>query len=173
MQAVSFTRMADGTFDEYQFLAGLEHQEVEGTAARVLTELTRQADRPAGYQIDRLRRLRRGGPETLCLRADLPGDPPSRCLSGLLLFSPYRRRPEPARAPPRPPAFRGLYRVLREMGPDLFRPGLRHHAARRLPADGRAHLRARTLRGGAGVGRCAMGVSVLRNRPMLTMLQCW
>lgn len=106
MQAVGFTRMADGTFDEYKFLAGLEHQQVEGTAARVLTELMRQADWPAGYRIDRLghslqtatRAMRDGADEEMVVAALLHdlGDGLAPCNHGdfaAAVLKPYVSEP--------------------------------------------------------------------------------
>ena len=54
MQTVSFTQMADGTYEEYQFLDGIEREHVKGTADRVLAELAKLTDSIAGYQVDRL-----------------------------------------------------------------------------------------------------------------------
>ncbi len=51
--AVSFTRMDQGTQDDYALLARLEAEEAEGFADRVLGWL-RQMDGPAGYRITRL-----------------------------------------------------------------------------------------------------------------------
>ncbi len=51
--AVSFTRMDEGTKDDYALLARLEAAEAEGFADRVLGWL-RQMDEPSGYRITRL-----------------------------------------------------------------------------------------------------------------------
>lgn len=52
---VSFTRMDQGTFDDYQMLAELEHSYVSMTADRILAQLALQAeDTMTGYKINRL-----------------------------------------------------------------------------------------------------------------------
>lgn len=53
MRTVGFTRMADGTADDYALLADIERRELEGFAERVLGWL-RAMDEPAGYQVTRL-----------------------------------------------------------------------------------------------------------------------
>ena len=55
MQTVSFTRMADGTQEEYQFLAGLERDYAKALPDRLLAALRRQGeDSLGGYQVSRL-----------------------------------------------------------------------------------------------------------------------
>lgn len=50
---VQFTRMADGTRDEYQYLHGLEHEYITELPARLIEALRRLDDGLAGYQISR------------------------------------------------------------------------------------------------------------------------
>ena len=55
METVKFTQMKDGTRQEYELLAELEHPYVALTADRVLAELAKQGeDTMSGYQITRL-----------------------------------------------------------------------------------------------------------------------
>ena len=52
---VSFTRMDEGTFEDYQMLAELEHSYCAMTADRILNQLAGLAhDTLSGYQINRL-----------------------------------------------------------------------------------------------------------------------
>ena len=51
---VSFTRMADGTREDYELLARLEDEFAAGTADRVLEHLRGLSGSVAGYQVDRL-----------------------------------------------------------------------------------------------------------------------
>ena len=51
---VSFTRMADGTREDYELLAHLEEEFAAGTADRVLAHLRELSGSLAGYQVDRL-----------------------------------------------------------------------------------------------------------------------
>jgi predicted HD phosphohydrolase len=53
-QRVSFTKMADGTRAEYQFLRGLEHQYIAALPDRLMSALRRLDDGLAGYQVSRL-----------------------------------------------------------------------------------------------------------------------
>lgn len=54
-KVVSFTRMDEGTFDDYQMLAELEHEYCSMTADRILAQLALQAeDTLSGYKISRL-----------------------------------------------------------------------------------------------------------------------
>ena len=53
-EIVSFTRMAEGTRDDYELLERLETRFAEGTADRVLEMLRGLAGSLSGYQIDRL-----------------------------------------------------------------------------------------------------------------------
>ena len=54
-KTVSFTRMDQGTSEDYQLLAELEHGYVSMTADRVLAQLALQASETlSGYQINRL-----------------------------------------------------------------------------------------------------------------------
>jgi predicted HD phosphohydrolase len=50
---VQFTRMADGTRDEYQYLHGLEHEYITELPTRLIEALRRLDDGLAGYQISR------------------------------------------------------------------------------------------------------------------------
>lgn len=52
-RTVGFTRMQDGTAEDYALLAQIEQRELDGFADRVLDWL-RAMDTPAGYQITRL-----------------------------------------------------------------------------------------------------------------------
>lgn len=51
---VSFTRMADGTRDDYMLLQRLEHQFAAGLPGRIMDQLARLKDSLAGYQVTRL-----------------------------------------------------------------------------------------------------------------------
>ncbi|WP_420449811.1 HD domain-containing protein [Candidatus Palauibacter sp.] len=51
---VSFTRMADGTREDYEMLAGLEEEFAAGTADRVLAHLRELSGSMGGYKVDRL-----------------------------------------------------------------------------------------------------------------------
>ena len=51
---VSFTRMADGTREDYELLDRLEEEFAAGTADRVLAHLRDLAGSLSGYQVDRL-----------------------------------------------------------------------------------------------------------------------
>jgi len=53
MDKVNFTRMEDGTKEEYDFLEGLEAKAAEGLADRVLDQLKTIKDILGGYAIDR------------------------------------------------------------------------------------------------------------------------
>jgi len=54
MDTVSFTRMADGSAEDYMLLAELEKQHAAGVAGRVLEQLRGLARSFGGYQVDRL-----------------------------------------------------------------------------------------------------------------------
>lgn len=54
MDKVSFTRMKDGTREEYEFLTAHEIDHTRGTADRLLTALTDLDESLSGYQITRL-----------------------------------------------------------------------------------------------------------------------
>jgi predicted HD phosphohydrolase len=51
--AVQFTRMADGTREEYQYLHGLEREYISELPGRLIQALRRLDDGLAGYQISR------------------------------------------------------------------------------------------------------------------------
>ena len=51
---VSFTRMADGTREDYELLDRLEEEFAAGTADRVLAHLRELSGSLSGYQVDRL-----------------------------------------------------------------------------------------------------------------------
>ncbi|MYA34273.1 MAG: peptidase [Gemmatimonadales bacterium] len=51
---VSFTRMEDGTREDYALLASLEDEFAAGTADRVLAHLRQLSGSVGGYQVDRL-----------------------------------------------------------------------------------------------------------------------
>ena len=51
---VSFTRMADGTREDYELLEHLEKEFAAGTADRVLAHLRELSGSLSGYQVDRL-----------------------------------------------------------------------------------------------------------------------
>ena len=53
MDVVSFTRMEDGTPEEFEFLGVLEEKGAEGLVDRLLNELRGIADVAGGYAIDR------------------------------------------------------------------------------------------------------------------------
>ncbi len=52
-RTVAFTRMADGTRDEYQYLFGLEREYISELPQRLIQALRRLDDGLAGYQISR------------------------------------------------------------------------------------------------------------------------
>ena len=54
MEKVSFTRMADGSIDDYLLLERLEKEHVAGVADRVLQHLVELRRSFSGYQVDRL-----------------------------------------------------------------------------------------------------------------------
>jgi predicted HD phosphohydrolase len=54
METVGFTRMADGTADEYALLDGYEREYTNGTADRVLAMLAALGGSMGGYKISRL-----------------------------------------------------------------------------------------------------------------------
>ena len=54
MQTVNFTRMSDGTAEEYAFLERLEADYVRGLPRRIERSLARLADSFSGYRVDRL-----------------------------------------------------------------------------------------------------------------------
>ncbi len=54
METVSFTRMEDGSREDYIPLAQLEKEHTSDTANRVLEQLFRLKDYFGGYKIDRL-----------------------------------------------------------------------------------------------------------------------
>ncbi len=54
METVSFTRMEDGSREDYMLLDQLEREHATGTADRVLEQLLRLKDSFGGYKIDRL-----------------------------------------------------------------------------------------------------------------------
>ncbi len=54
METVSFTRMEDGSKEDYILLAQLENEHTAGTAERALEQLLRLKDSFSGYKIDRL-----------------------------------------------------------------------------------------------------------------------
>ncbi len=54
-KVVSFTRMDEGTYEDYQMLASLEHEYCDGTADRILGQLEGQGrESLTGYKINRL-----------------------------------------------------------------------------------------------------------------------
>lgn len=53
MENVSFTRMEDGTKEEYEYLEGLEVKAAEGLADRALEQLKTTKDILGGYALDR------------------------------------------------------------------------------------------------------------------------
>ena len=53
MQQVAFTRMQDGTAEEYRFLQGLEHEYIAHTPDRLMASLRRLDDGLGGYRISR------------------------------------------------------------------------------------------------------------------------
>ncbi len=54
METVNFTRMADGSAEDYMLLERLEKQQAAGVADRVLEHLRGLESSFAGYQVDRL-----------------------------------------------------------------------------------------------------------------------
>ena len=54
MKDVSFTQMADGTVEDYAFLAKHEHAFVQDLPNRIMTALEKLRDSFSGYKIDRL-----------------------------------------------------------------------------------------------------------------------
>ena len=54
MDVVSFTKMEDGTKEDYAFLAKHEHEFVQDLPSRIMTALEKLCDSFSGYKIDRL-----------------------------------------------------------------------------------------------------------------------
>lgn len=54
MEQVQFTQMRDGTFEEYQFLHGLERQYIDALPDRILDGLRLLDDGLGGYRVTRL-----------------------------------------------------------------------------------------------------------------------
>ena len=54
METVSFTRMQDGTAEEYAFLDTLEHEYAQGLPQRIEAQLARLEKSFSGYQVSRL-----------------------------------------------------------------------------------------------------------------------
>lgn len=89
MDQVSFTRMADGTRDEYEFLNGIETTYANGVADRVLDYFRARSDTLEGYRVTRqqhalqtaTRALRDGADEEMVVAALLHdiGDALSPC----------------------------------------------------------------------------------------------
>lgn len=79
MEKVSFTKMADGTREEYEFLDALEQQYIEGLADRLLKKLRDLDDTLSGYQVSRLEHSLQSA--THALRA---GEPTEMVVAALL-----------------------------------------------------------------------------------------
>ena len=54
MEQVQFTQMRDGTYEEYQFLHGLERQFIDALPDRILDGLRLLDDGLGGYRVTRL-----------------------------------------------------------------------------------------------------------------------
>lgn len=54
METVSFTKMSDGTAEDYALLEKLEHDYAKGLPGRIMERLAGLANSLAGYKIDRL-----------------------------------------------------------------------------------------------------------------------
>jgi predicted HD phosphohydrolase len=67
MQAVNFTRMEDGTREEYEFLDRMEHEYAAGLPDRILESLRKLEHSISGYRINRLEHSLQGA--TRALRA--------------------------------------------------------------------------------------------------------
>jgi predicted HD phosphohydrolase len=67
MQAVNFTRMEDGTREEYEFLDRKEHEYAAGLPDRILESLRKLEHSISGYKINRLEHSLQGA--TRALRA--------------------------------------------------------------------------------------------------------
>ena len=167
---VSFTRMADGTREDYELLEGLEDEFAAGTADRVLAHLRELSGSMGGYQVDRLEhslqsatRAHRDGAEEEMVVAALLHDiddllaPHSHGELAALLLRPLRDRahaldrPAPRPVPARllrPPCGRRPQRARQVPRPLLVsgRRGL-------LPPLGSVLVRSRLRFAAAGVLR--------------------
>ena len=78
-QTVRFTRMADGTFEEYAFLHRHEQDYVRGLPARLMAALERLADSFGGYRVSRLEHSLQSA-----TRAEAAGEPEEMVVAALL-----------------------------------------------------------------------------------------
>jgi predicted HD phosphohydrolase len=67
MQTVNFTRMEDGTREEYEFLDRMEHEYIAGLPERIIESLRKLEHSISGYRINRLEHSLQGA--TRALRA--------------------------------------------------------------------------------------------------------
>jgi predicted HD phosphohydrolase len=67
MQTVNFTRMEDGTREEYEFLDRMEHEYIAGLPERIIEGLRKLEHSISGYKINRLEHSLQGA--TRALRA--------------------------------------------------------------------------------------------------------
>jgi predicted HD phosphohydrolase len=67
MQTVNFTRMEDGTREEYEFLDRMEHEYIAGLPGRIIEALRKLEHSISGYRINRLEHSLQGA--TRALRA--------------------------------------------------------------------------------------------------------
>ena len=79
MQTVDFTRMEDGTREEYEFLDRMEDQFKEGLADRIISSLQNLENSVSGYKINRLDHSLQGA-----TRAHRAGEPLEMIMSVLL-----------------------------------------------------------------------------------------
>jgi len=79
MQQVSFTRMSDGSAEEYAFLDRLEKQFCEGLPARLMAHLRLLDDSLSGYRISRLEHCLQSA-----TRAERAGEPDEMVAAALL-----------------------------------------------------------------------------------------
>jgi len=70
MQTVNFTRMEDGTREEYEFLDRMEHEYIAGLPERIIESLRKLEHSISGYRINRLEHSLQGA--TRALRAGEP-----------------------------------------------------------------------------------------------------
>jgi len=68
MQTVNFTRMEDGTREEYEFLDRMEHEFIAGLPERIIDSMRKLEHSISGYRISRLEHSLQGA--TRAFRAD-------------------------------------------------------------------------------------------------------
>ncbi len=158
-ETVEFTRMADGSYEDYQLLARLYEPLVKRVPDEVIAMLDRLAGDKMGYKVDRYehslqtatRAYRDGADEetVVCALLHDIGDtlaPENHAQLAAAVLRPYVSD-DSHWLIQHHGIFQGAHGpVLREMGPGLLRSRLRHHALLRLRADGAPPLRPPAVR---------------------------